>query len=142
MRYGIIGTALFALSIAGPAAAGTEVFHAVLSGASEVPPHDGGGTGEVKATLDTVTRELSYSVTFAGLSGPATMAHIHGPAMPGANAGVMVVLGGANPTSPIAGKATLTMAQMADLEAGRTYVNVHTAKNPKGEIRGQLAQAP
>jgi hypothetical protein len=41
-------------------------------------------------------------------------------------------------TSPIKGTATLTDAQVADLMAGKYYVNVHTAANPAGEIRGQL----
>ncbi|MGN6102228.1 MAG: CHRD domain-containing protein [Devosia sp.] len=39
------------------------------------------------------------------------------------------------------GHATLTAAQVADLEAGKWYFNVHTAKNPNGEIRGQVEQA-
>jgi hypothetical protein len=41
--------------------------------------------------------------------------------------------------SPIAGSATMTDAQLADLQAGKCYVNVHTAANKGGEIRGQLA---
>jgi hypothetical protein len=65
------------------------------------------------------------------------MAHIHGPAAVGANAGVVVPFK-APVTSPITGTATLTDAQMADLEAGKYYANVHTAANPGGEIRGQL----
>ena len=43
-------------------------------------------------------------------------------------------------TSPIKGEATLTDAQAADLAAGRWYFNVHTAANPPGEIRGQVAK--
>jgi hypothetical protein len=64
------------------------------------------------------------------------MAHFHGPAAAGANAGV--VLPFANPASPIEGQATLTPAQAADLSAGKWYANVHTAANPGGEIRGQM----
>jgi hypothetical protein len=44
----------------------------------------------------------------------------------------------AHPASPTSGKATLTDAQIADLEAGKWYFNVHTAAHPGGEIRGQL----
>ena len=42
--------------------------------------------------------------------------------------------------SPITGTATLTDAQVADLEAGKYYVNIHTAANRGGEIRGQLTK--
>ncbi len=42
--------------------------------------------------------------------------------------------------APITGSATLTDAQLADLEAGRLYVNIHTAANPGGEIRGQIVK--
>ena len=45
---------------------------------------------------------------------------------------------GNNPTSPATGSATLTDAQAADLMAGRWYVNIHTAANRGGEIRGQV----
>ena len=89
------------------------------------------------ATLNTATKELTYTLTFDNLTGPATAAHFHGPAAAGANAGVVVPLGN-NPTSPIHGSKTLTDAQIADLEAGKWYVNVHTAANPGGEIRGQV----
>ena len=91
-------------------------------------------------TLDTATRQLVYTVTFQGLTGPATMAHFHGPAAAGVNAGIVVKLGD-HPTSPIKGSAQLTEAQAADLEAGKWYANVHTAAHPSGEIRGQLERA-
>lgn len=112
-------------------------FHATMNGASEVPPKQTAGTGEALATLDTAKKELTYTVTFQNLSGPATAAHFHGPAAPGANAGVAVAIGN-NPTSPAHAAVTLTDAQIADLEAGKWYVNVHTAANPGGEIRGQV----
>jgi hypothetical protein len=68
------------------------------------------------------------------------MAHFHGPAEAGKNAGVAVWIstkGTPFPTS-FEGEATLTDAQAADLLGGRWYVNIHTAANPGGEIRGQL----
>lgn len=109
-----------------------------LSGASEVPPVATAANGTFETHYDKDTRVLKWKLTFAGLSGPATAAHIHGPAPAGQNAGIMV--GFPNPiTSPMEGQATLTPAQAADFMAGRTYVNVHTAKNPGGEIRGQIA---
>lgn len=111
-------------------------FRASLTGAAEVPANSTPGTGTLMATLDKSTMMLKYKLTYSGLTGPATMAHFHGPAMPGTNAGVVVPLPA--PASPIEGSATLTAAQVADLMAGKWYVNVHTAQNPGGEIRGQV----
>ena len=108
-----------------------------LSGAQEVPPVTTGGTGSVDTTFDKSTNVLTWTVTYAGLSGPVTGGHFHGPAAAGANAGVAVPFTGSL-SSPFSGKATLTAAQVADLTAGRWYVNLHTAKHPGGEIRGQL----
>src|ERR1700757_960351 len=98
------------------------------------------GKGTATASLDTNTKTLTWTVDYSGLSGPATAAHIHGPADPGANAGIVVPFTG-NITSPIKGSATLTDAQIAQLEAGKWYVNIHTEANKPGEIRGQLVRA-
>jgi hypothetical protein len=122
------------LSVA--ARAETIPMHATLDTASEVPPKSGGGKGMLSASFDTASKTLSYTLTFSGLTGPATAAHFHGPAAVGANAGVAVPIAGV--ASPSKGSATLTDAQIADLEAGKWYVNVHTAANPAGEIRGQV----
>ena len=98
------------------------------------------GKGTATASLDTNTKTLTWTVDYSGLSGPATAAHIHGPADPGANAGIVVPFSG-NLASPIKGSATLTDAQIAQLEAGKWYVNIHTEANKAGEIRGQLIRA-
>jgi hypothetical protein len=116
-------------------------FKADLSNVSEVPPVTGTGKGTAMVSLDTTTKTLTWTVTYSGLSGPATAAHIHGPAAPGANAGVLVPFSG-DLASPIKGSATLTDAQISDLEAGKLYVNVHTTANKSGEIRGQLVPTP
>lgn len=117
--------------------AATEHFHAKLTAASEVPTNDSKGTGSLSATLDTKTRKLTYTVAWKNLSGPATMAHFHGPAAAGQNAGVVVPLG-TEPKSPIKGSVVLTPEQEQQLEGGMWYVNVHTAANKGGEIRGQV----
>jgi hypothetical protein len=98
------------------------------------------GKGAATVSLDANTKTLTWTVDYSGLSGPATAAHIHGPADPGANAGIVVPFTG-NLASPIKGSATLTDAQMAQLEAGKWYVNIHTEANKPGEIRGQLVRA-
>jgi len=130
-------TTLFTVGCLSVASAATLNFHATMDGKSEVPPTTSAGSGDMLGTLDTSSKQLAYTITFMGLSGPATAAHFHGPAAPGANAGVAVAIG-TNPTSPMSGSVTLTDAQMADLQAGKWYVNVHTAANKGGEIRGQV----
>lgn len=125
--------------LAGAARAETMTFHGAMSTKDEVPPKTTDGKGNVTATLDTVTKVLTYEVDYSGLTGPATAAHFHGPAAAGANAGVMIPFA-APLTSPIKGTATLTDAQVKSLEDGMLYANVHTAANPGGEIRGQLTK--
>lgn len=136
----ILAVAAGLLSSAALARAETVHLQATLNAATEVPPKASGGSGKVDATLDTDTHLLTYTVDYSGLTGPATMAHFHGPAKPGANAGVAVPL--SSPLdSPIKGSATLTEAQQKQLLDGLMYVNVHTAANPGGEIRGQVTAA-
>lgn len=139
LRSGLTGVALAAcVIVASPALAETVSFKAELKASEEVPPNDGKGTGTVTATYDTASKKLTWKGNYSGLSGPATMAHFHGPAEPGKNAGVAVPI--TPSTSPFENSANLTDAQAADLLAGRWYVNVHTAAHPGGEIRGQLAK--
>jgi hypothetical protein len=106
-----------------------------LSPGNEVPPNASSGSGTAKVDLDGSV--VKWTVTYSGLTGPVTAGHFHGPAMPGANAGVVVPFAGPL-ASPITGSATLTPAQVDQLKAGLWYVNLHTAANPGGEIRGQV----
>ena len=140
MRFSLMG-AVVAISLlgAGLARAQTLSFMATLKGADEVPATDSAGTGMVMAKLDTATKTFTYSVTYAGLTGPALAAHFHGPAAPGANAGPVLPM--TSLASPITGTATLTDAQIADLEAGKWYFNIHTMAHKGGEVRGQVLAA-
>ena len=126
-----------AIAFAGPAFA--EKFKATLDGASEVPANTSTGKGTADIDYDAASKKLTWKLTYSGLTGPATAAHFHGPAEAGKNAGVAVAIPGAT-ASPAEGSATLTDAQAADLMAGKYYVNVHTAANPGGEIRGQVTK--
>jgi CHRD domain-containing protein len=139
MHTATIHSGLIGLGASSVAVAETITYKAVLNAQSQPTPNDSKGTGTAEVTYDTTSKTLTWTVTFDGLTGPATAAHFHGPAEPGQNAGVAVLIGN-NPTSPAKGTATLTDAQAADLAAGRWYINIHTAANRGGEIRGQVVK--
>lgn len=142
LHVGLLG-ALLGLGACGmtPMSTSTSAMSARLSGASEVPPVTGNGSGTIDAVLNKQTNTLNWTITYAGLSGPVTAGHFHGPAMAGQNAGVALPLTGGM-ASPIKGSATLTAAQATDLMAGKWYMNLHTAANPNGEVRGQVTAQP
>lgn len=132
-----IGVACVALLAAAPVKAETVKLKANLSAAEEVPPTKSSGTGSVNATFDTASKKLTWDGSYSGLTGPATAAHFHAGEK-GKNGGVAIPIAPA--TSPLKGEATLNDQQAADLMAGKLYVNVHTAENKGGEIRGQLTK--
>jgi CHRD domain len=97
------------------ARAETITLKADLKGANEVPPNASPATGKAEAKLNTETRVLTWTVTYADLTGPALGAHFHGPSEQGKNAGI--VLPFKTVQNPIEGTATLTETQAADLLA-------------------------
>ncbi|MFJ1258153.1 CHRD domain-containing protein [Cupriavidus sp. CuC1] len=115
-------------------------FTVPLSGAQEVPPVETKGSGSADLTYDPTSRIVTWTVTVSGLPSEATMAHFHGPATAGKNAGVKVWLSGKGGavTSPLKGQATLAPADAQEFLAGEMYINVHTKDHPAGEIRGQV----
>jgi hypothetical protein len=127
-----------AIALAGPSMAAMVNLKADLKASNEVPPGSGSAKGEVTATYDSASKKLTWKGSYSGLTGPATAAHFHtGEA--GKNGGVAVpIFAGASAKSPFEGSATLNDTQAADLMAGKLYVNIHTAANKAGEIRGQL----
>jgi len=116
--------------------------------ASQEPPPNGTGSGSGTVTLSGNT--LTVHITFSGLSANSTLAHIHGPAPRGVNAGVLYSLipittlgstaGTINGTVTLVdGTGGFTLAQqLQQLRDGLWYVNIHTTAHPGGEIRGQL----
>jgi hypothetical protein len=121
------------------AAAQKTVWTAALSSGQEVPKQvvkAPAAHGLFKATLS--GRTLKWKLTFAKLTGHATAAHIH-MAAKGKPGNVVVSL--CTPCrSGVSGTATVTPAVLSAFKKHLLYVNVHTAKNPAGEIRGQLAR--
>jgi hypothetical protein len=118
---------------------------AALDQAQEVPTPVAvpGAGGSASGTIDTVTGDLAWMVTFSGISGPATGLHFHDPAAPGATAGVQVNIGNISGlNSPSNGSAIITIAQVGELLAGDWYINLHTQLNGSGEIRGQVDAVP
>lgn len=134
-----LALASFAVLLAGTASAATEKFHANLTAGAEVPATKSTGSGEATVSLDTATHEITYDVTFKGFASDVTAGHIHGPAGPGKNAGVVVPFE-KSPTSPVHGTAKLSTEQQQQLVSGMYYVNIHTKNNPSGAIRGQLTK--
>jgi len=114
-------------------------FTVQLTGSQQVPPVTTPGEGAASLSYDPSTRLLTWTITYSGLSGAVTMAHFHGPAPAGKNAGVQVWITkrGEPAASPIKGEAKLDRSQAQQLMAGDWYINVHTADHPAGEIRGQ-----
>ena len=102
LRRAILATAI-AATFAGPTLAATAHYTAKLSGQREIPKNDSKGTGAFDATFDTQTKQMNYTLTYDGLTGPATAAHLHGPATRKQSAGVVAPLGDKSPTSPVTG---------------------------------------
>jgi hypothetical protein len=139
MRFPIIASFLLALSVAGcanqPAA---KTFHVDLAGSHEVPPVNSPGRGAADLTFDPTSKQLTWKIVYSGLTSDAMGAHIHGPARPGDNAGVLINLAPNGMRSPLEGSATLTGEQVDYLMLARCYINIHTPQHKEGEIRGQI----
>jgi CHRD domain len=116
-----------------------------LSSRQEVPRPKGSvrrATGSFTATVAKLgtSGTIAWRLRFSRLTGRADAAHIH-VARAGRAGPVAVALCGPCRNGQ-RGTANLTAANLAALAAGRAYVNVHTAKNPAGEIRGQIRAVP
>lgn len=139
LKVGIGAIALASFLAAGTSGFAEEMkFKADLKGGEEVPPIQTSATGTADITYDSDSKNLSWTIEHSGLSGDVTAAHFHGPAPIGENAPPVVPI---DVSALAKGSATLDDAQAADLTEGRWYLNLHTAANPDGEIRGQVMKA-
>jgi hypothetical protein len=151
------------------AQAAIKVYTTVLNGANEAPPNASAGTGFSIVTVDDVLNTMRVQVTFTGLTGITTDAHIHAAtATPfTGTAGVATGAWAAFPLGVTSGTmdstfdmtqassfraafvtanggtpTTAFVALRAALDTNRAYVNIHTSVVPGGEIRGFLVAAP
>ena len=136
----------------------TERFSATLIGAEEVPPINSAGTGAFRMNIQQGT--ITFELTWAGLSAPAEVAHLHfGPTKVSGGVTIFLCGGGNQPDCPATTEGTITGTITAanvtgpaaqgiaagDLDSaleavrgGLTYANIHNENFPSGEIRGQV----
>jgi len=139
-----VGVALVLTGLASASSqADTYKLTATMKARAEVPRPTGlpaGANGHFTGKAVELANDrarLTWHLTFSSLSGRALAAHIHTGKV-GKAGGVMVPLCGPCRNGQ-RGTATITHAQLRTIELGRAYVNVHTAKNSAGEIRGQVS---
>lgn len=148
----LISFSLAYVNLAFAQAGETEGFSAMVSGGEEVPPVDTAATGVASFTWNG-EQAIIYDLNVTGMD-KVTAAYIYN-APKGQNGDVVVTLFKAdNPTGQISGSlanGTITPSNLEGqmqgalfrdfikaLEIGESYVNIHTEKNPNGEIRGQI----
>jgi CHRD domain len=160
----LLGSLILLIAVAVVLSQGIKQFHDVMSGFEEVPAITTVATGEFSARISDDENSISYELSYSGLEGNVTQAHIHiGQAA--VNGGVSVFLCGTTgfpgpagtQTCPQSGTVTGTLnasnvigpagqgvsaGEFAELvraiRAGITYANVHSTKFPGGEIRAQI----
>ncbi|HEX8196521.1 MAG TPA: CHRD domain-containing protein [Pyrinomonadaceae bacterium] len=134
--------AFAAVVVLGSAASAQQKFTASMNPLQENPPVNSNGRGNCVITLNFAQTQITdVTCTFSQLTSGVTQGHIHGPAAPGANAGILFDL--TPPTGVTSGTFsrgpfTLTADQLTLLRTKRLYVNIHTSNFPGGEIRGQI----
>jgi uncharacterized cupin superfamily protein len=124
-------------------AAAQQVFVANLSSAQEVPTNATTGKGVCTVTLNAAETSINVTLVYSGLSSAANAGHIHSPAPVGSNASPQITFAGIAGTSATVNitNQPITATQLQHIRSGQAYVNVHTANNSGGEIRGQLKVA-
>jgi len=141
----LIGLSLVLVLTAGAGASSQAVtqvnISAGMSPKQEVPAPTASASAATGAFTGTVTAtgngaDFTWKLVFASLTGPAAAAHLH--VAPRKEAGPIIVPLCAPCTNNQTGRGHLTPGDVSALRAGRVYVNIHTAANPNGEVRGQI----
>lgn len=141
----LLPTLVVGLAFSTGIAFGQSSFQAVLLGANENPVNSSPGTGLGTLVLSADQSTITVNESWSGLTAPATLSHIHGPAAPGVNAGVLFPFSGvpsATSGSIPQQSFAISATQVGYLMNGLLYFNVHTGNFPGGEIRGQILPVP
>jgi len=115
-------------------------FSVVLSSKNTIPQVSAEGNGSATLTLNNDSGVLSGSITASGLTGAITAAHIH-HAIAGSTGGIVVTLSQDSSNADqfnIPSGTTLSTSEQSALLNSEYYINVHTAANASGEVRGQI----
>jgi len=128
-----IDTSTLRLTRGGPIVALTATINGAQAGTGST------ATGHASMALDTSTHTICTDVTFTGLLGQQTNQHFHGPATPADSASVIIPLPGPGNFTNYC--TTISDANERILLAGLAYINIHSTRNPGGEIRGQVLPA-
>ena len=137
LAVGAVAALVFAALSSARPKSGMHTVKATLNAAQEVPKQavaNAAGKGSFTGTLE--GSKLHWKLTFSGLTGAASAAHIHLGGM--GKAGNVAVPLCTPCKSPMTGNATISASLWKQIQKHLTYVNVHTGKNPAGEIRGQV----
>ncbi|NND60640.1 MAG: VPLPA-CTERM sorting domain-containing protein [Gammaproteobacteria bacterium] len=133
--------AVFLLAAAVPATAAVHNLQANIDGTQSGTGSS--ATGFATMSYDDVSGQFDWNIQWSGLQGNISVAHFHGPALPGQNAGVTVNFGSISGlSSPSIGSTVISALQGSDLLGGLWYINIHSDLFPGGEIRGQVGVVP
>lgn len=121
------------------------VYNLILGGNQSVPANASTASGTAMVTVDDILNSVSVVLSFTGLSGNATAAHIHCCVATSANGPVVIPFTG----FPSATSGTysntfngVSAANIAGINAGLAYINIHNQTFPGGEIRGDIVATP
>jgi hypothetical protein len=124
----------FPLGIASAQSQAAYAARLVLSGEEEVPPAESDATGTAIIVIVPARDMVCWKLSWENAPGDVIAAHIHGPAQPGVNAGVLVPL----TVDPAMGCTTDSDADAIAADPGNYYVNIHSTVFPGGFLRAQL----
>ncbi len=156
VKYAVAALALVAAT-SGQAQAQTVRLTAVMSGANETPGVLTSATGTAEVFVNLATQTFSYEIEIVNLPSGTTAGHFHvgGPGLAGpivvdlapqVNVSNDFTLKGTASASALRARADQGIRSWEDfiqsLIGGQVYVNIHSAVNPGGEVRGQLTVAP